>query len=370
MSGGFYGNMRKLNSDFIVIGAGIIGLTTAHELRRRGASVTVLEKGEVGREASWAGGGILATLPPWEYSRSLTELANASARMYPPLVEELIFETGIDPEYERSGALVLPSYDEKKAFEWCRENDVLIERFPARDCVPALSTQEDALFFSAVAQIRPPRLLKALQRRLSNQGVKFLEQSEVRKLNLCGHRVTRITTDEGEFRAAGIVVCAGAWSRQVLGEFALDFETKPVKGQMLLFKSKPGLLKPIVLQDEFYLVPRRDGHILAGSTIEDAGFDKTVSSEARQTLLDWAHGLLRELNEGNLVQHWAGLRPSSKTPAIDRHPHIENLYLNSGHFRYGVTMAPGSAKLLAGLIFDEPRLFDADEFKWPTQSRS
>lgn len=367
MSGGSYVNVHKLNSDFIVIGAGIIGLTTAHELRSRGASVVILEQGEVGREASWAGGGILATLPPWEYGQTLNQLAAFSARMYPRLVSELIRETGIDPEYETSGALVLPPYDEDKATKWCRENDVLIEGRSARDCAAALTSEEDVLLLPAVAQIRPPRLLKAWRRRLSDQGVRILEQSKAHKLNVQRERVTSVATGQGTLASGCVVVCAGAWSQRVLGEFALSFETTPVKGQMLLFKSNPGLLKPIVLQDEFYLVPRRDGHILAGSTLENSGFDKSTSETVRQTMLDWTHSLLPELGRENLVQQWAGLRPSSKMPVIDRHPEIENLYLNSGHFRYGVTMAPASAKLLADLVFDEPQAFEANEFKWPAQ---
>jgi glycine oxidase len=365
MSGAFYGNVHKLNSDFIVIGAGIIGLTTAHEVASRGASVTLLERGEVGREASWAGGGILATLPPWEPSPPLSNFADASARMYPALVEELISETGIDPEHEQSGALALPPYDEQKALDWCRDNRVLIKRVSARDHAPALNTQADALFLPAVAQIRTPRLLKALQRRLRDQGVRILEHSEVRELNVRGKRVVSVSTGVGEFAAGNAIVCAGAWSQKLLGAFASNFATAPVKGQMLLFKSEIGLLKPIVLQDEFYLIPRRDGHILAGSTLEDAGFDKSVSGEVKHTLLEWAHALLPELYERNLAGQWAGLRPASKNPTIDRHPDFENLYLNSGHFRYGVTLAPGSARMLASLIFDEPQPFARESFRWP-----
>ncbi|MGH8729011.1 MAG: glycine oxidase ThiO [Burkholderiales bacterium] len=360
MSGAFYLISHKLNSDFLIVGAGIIGLTTAHALASRGASVTVLEKGEVGRESSWAGAGILATLPPWETPPALNTLADASVTLYPALIEELISETGIDPEFERSGALLLPPYDEHKALAWRREKGAPIEKVFVRDRIPALQANE-ALYLPAVAQVRPPRLLKALERRLSGLGVKLVQRNEAVELSLRGTRVDGAATAREKFSAKRVIVCAGAWSWKLLGDYALGFATAPIKGQMLLFRCEPGSLNTIVLQDEFYLVPRRDGHILAGSTLEDCGFDKGPSELAKQLLLKRAHGLLPELNESTLVHHWAGLRPSANMPVIDRHPELENLYLNAGHFRYGVTMAPGSARLLADVIFEGA----STDFRWP-----
>jgi glycine oxidase len=136
-----------------------------------------------------------------------------------------------------------------------------------------------------------------------------------------------------------------------------------------LFKAQPGLLEPMVLDegDNFYLIPRRDGHILAGSTLEEAGFDKSTTSEARETLLARAHALIPVLAEERLVAHWAGLRPASphNIPVISVHPVISNLYLNSGHFRYGVTMAPGSAELVANMILNKPQSLDVMPYRWP-----
>ncbi|HQT26544.1 MAG TPA: FAD-dependent oxidoreductase, partial [Burkholderiales bacterium] len=126
----------------------------------------------------------------------------------------------------------------------------------------------------------------------------------------------------------------------------------PVKGQMLLFES-PGLLDTILFRDGIYLIPRKDGHILAGSTLENAGFDKTVTAE--RFLHEKASEMLPALRSFSPVKKWAGLRPGSpgNIPFICRHPKFDNLYINSGHFRYGVTMSPASAKLLASLIFEE-----------------
>ncbi|MDE2365809.1 MAG: FAD-dependent oxidoreductase, partial [Betaproteobacteria bacterium] len=143
----------------------------------------------------------------------------------------------------------------------------------------------------------------------------------------------------------------------------------PVRGQILLFKVQPGLLKTIVLHehDYFYLIPRRDGHILAGSTLEETGFDKSATAEARRMLLARAHALVPALTEETVAGHWAGLRPGSpdNIPIIDRHPSIANLYLNSGHYRYGVTMAPGSARLLSNIILDKPQPLDITPYRWP-----
>ena len=145
---------------------------------------------------------------------------------------------------------------------------------------------------------------------------------------------------------------AGAWSKVLLGEHALQADIKPIRGQMLLFKFDAPPLPHIVLQKDMYLIPRRDGHLLVGSTREDVGFDKSTTDEARAMLLQRAIALLPALRDMPVIQHWAGLRPGSpgNIPTIGRHPHLPNLYINSGHFRYGVTMSPASVEVLLNTI--------------------
>jgi glycine oxidase len=163
-------------------------------------------------------------------------------------------------------------------------------------------------------------------------------------------------------------MATGAWSRELLGNHALKLNIWPVRGQILLFKAPLDLLKTIILREGgyFYLIPRRDGHILAGSTLEEASFDKSLTIEARQMLLAKAQALMPSLTEATVAGHWAGLRPGSpgNIPIIDRHPSIPNLYLNSGHYRYGITMAPGSAHLLVNLILDKPQPLDMTPYRW------
>jgi glycine oxidase len=234
-----------------------------------------------------------------------------------------------------------------------------------------LAHDEAALWLPGVCQVRNPRLLQALTQAVKLGGGKIIEHAEVCKLKIEHGRLQSISTSQGiEYSADHYIMATGAWSRQLLGNHALNLNIWPVRGQILLFKAQPDLLKTIVLQgrDYFYLIPRQDGHILAGSTLEEAGFDKIPTAEARKILLGKAHALVPALTEETVASHWAGLRPGSpdNIPIIDRHPSIPNLYLNSGHYRYGVTMAPGSAHLLVNLILNKPQPIEIMPYRWPS----
>ncbi len=365
-----------LNADVIVIGGGIAGLATARELLQAGASVTIIERDVCGREASWAGAGILSPLLPWDYSDPVTELTQFSNRLFPAFIEGLLAETGVDPEYQPSGMLVVagsPGREDaysRAAEDWCTRRDYPFKEVNSSDVAPALAINEECLWLSGVCQVRNPRLLQALTRSVRLKGGVIIELASVTELKTAHGNIESISTSQGnKFSAGCYVVTAGAWSQQLLGEHALKLDIWPVRGQILLFKARPGLLDPIVLQehDKFYLIPRRDGHILAGSTLEEAGFDKSSTAEAASMLLSKAHALIPELTEDAIVGQWAGLRPGSphNIPIIDRHPSIGNLYLNSGHYRYGVTMAPGSARLLTNIILDRSQPLDVAPYRWP-----
>ena len=140
----------------------------------------------------------------------------------------------------------------------------------------------------------------------------------------------------------------------------------PVRGQMLLFQAEPGLLPHILYQDGVYLIPRRDGHIVVGSTVESVGFDKSTTESARQHLYTRAIQLLPELGNLAIIQQWSGLRPGApdNIPTVARHPDIDNLFINAGHFRYGVTMAPSSAKLLTDLLLHRTPDIDPLPYAW------
>jgi glycine oxidase len=172
-------------------------------------------------------------------------------------------------------------------------------------------------------------------------------------------------TSIGALSADNYVVTAGAWSKQLLGKYALKLDIKPMRGQMLLFKFDQPLLHQIVLQQDLYLIPRRDGHLLAGSTVEDVGFDKNTTQSAHDMLRSRAEAVLPQLRGMPLVQHWAGLRPASphNIPTIGRHPELDNCFINSGHFRYGVTMAPASVEILLNDIMVRQQPYDVTPYQ-------
>lgn len=363
----FYLAFPALNPDFIIIGGGVIGLSTALELVRDGARVTVLERGAAGAESSWAGGGILSPLLPWDYTEPVTQLCDLGACIYPQWSTELHSASGIDPEFQVSGMLVLPPHDESMAERWCAAHSWRLVREPSRERLPGLAENSAALWLPEVAQVRNPRLVQALRIAALGVGVNLLERVEVTRVARAGPaRIDSLDTSRGKLQAGAYIIAAGAWSQILLGDIAPRWPIKPMRGQMLLFKAAPDLLPHIVYRQGIYLIPRRDGHILAGSTVEDAGFDKTTTETAKQLLYNAATGILPALHSLPLIQHWSGLRPGSpdNIPTIGRHPLIENLYANTGHFRYGVTMAPASARILADLIAGRKTPLDGAPYQW------
>jgi glycine oxidase len=345
----------NLDPDFLIVGGGIIGLSTALELARQGGRVAVLERGACGGESSWAGGGILSPLLPWDYSAAVTDLTQLSCRLFPGWVKLVAEISGIDPEYQLSGMRVMPPFDVARAMQWCAGHGMRLER------------DGEVLWLPDVAQVRNPRLIKALRLALERMGVRIVERAEVTGIVSTEDRVDRLDTTAGVFAADQYVVAAGAWSKKLLGKQGEQIDIKPVRGQMLLYRAQRGMLQHILLQNGTYLIPRDDGHILVGSTLEDVGFDKATTEEARAVLHARALGMLPQLAQAEFIKHWAGLRPAApdNVPIIARHPQLENLFLNSGHFRYGVTMAPASAQILANRMLNREQPFDVSRYNWP-----
>jgi glycine oxidase len=343
-----------LQKNTIIIGAGALGLATAEALLLQGDVVTILERGAVGQESSWAGGGILSPLCPWDYSDAVTRLALRGAALFGDWAGDLFSATGIDPEYQRCGMLVLPPFDLRVAKQWCASQGVEVEQ------------RADALFLPQVAQARNPRLLQSLRARVEQLGGRIVEQCGVEQIVAEAEQVKHLATTQGDFSADTYIVTAGAWSKKLLGEHALQLDVKPIRGQMLLFKFDTPPLPHIVLQNGLYLIPRRDGHLLVGSTLEDVGFDKSTTDEARTMLWQRAAALWPALRDMPVVKHWAGLRPASpgNIPTIGRHAKLQNLYINSGHFRYGVTMAPASVEVLMNELNGTPQQLDVSAYKW------
>lgn len=354
-----------MSSDVLIIGAGINGLLGALALARADISVTVVDQGELARESTWAGAGILSPLMPWDYGEEVNALAERGRALWPGLAMALQDSTGLDTEYWACGMLAIGDFDLEAATAWCGAHGwTCSTSLPETEAAP--DTMASRLWLPEVAQARNPRIAKALVAACQKAGVRLLSQTAVLGFDFQAGRVASVRTLAGQMHADAYVVCAGAWSRTLLGNAALEVDIVPVRGQILLFKSAPGTLRHILYRQGQYLVPRLDGHILAGSTLEYAGFDKTGTREARDSLLKFALDSLPALTQADLVRQWAGLRPGSpgNLPTISRHPEAANLYLNSGHFRYGVTMAPASTELLTQLVLGQPTTLKAQPYGW------
>lgn len=347
--------MKKI----LIIGGGVIGLMTARELSQAGAEVALIEMGSTGKESSWAGGGILSPLYPWRYRGAVTALASWSQRIYPEFCEALFEETGVDPEYNRSGLMILDPDAPDLALNWAETEQApmeVLDRAEIAEKEPGLGVETDAaLWMPEVAQIRNPRLTKALHASISKQ-VEMREREEVLDLQVEDGRVRGVTTTSGSIEAEHVIVCTGAWTAQLLEKLGRKPEIRPVRGQMILFYAKPGQIRHLSLYRERYVIPRKDGRVLIGSTLEDAGFEKRTTAEAKEELYRVATEMFPLLKRTPIEDHWAGLRPGSPSgiPYIAPYPGAEGLYVNAGHFRNGLVTGPASARLIADIVLERP----------------
>jgi glycine oxidase len=361
-------------SDFLIVGGGVVGLFLARELAAAGASITVLERGQCCREASWAGGGIVSPLYPWRYPDAVTALADWAQAFYPQLSVSLLQETGIDPELVQTGLLMLEAEDEDQALAWAQAAARPMLRVDSEFIYHQEGRLADGiergLWMPYVANIRNPRLGQALVQSLkTTPAVTVLEGTELISIKEKNNQVQamEVLAASGRMRlsAKNYVITAGAWTGSLISKSAKTFPVVPVKGQMLLYRPNRTLLKTIVLKSGRYLIPRKDGHILAGSTIEYSGFDKSTSVEALESLHRSAIEMLPELKRYAPVQQWAGLRPCAPggVPFIGCVSGYENLYVNAGHFRNGLVLAPASARLLADILLGREPVVDPAPYR-------
>jgi glycine oxidase len=330
--------------DVIIVGGGIIGLSLAIALRRRGAHVLVVERGAPGREASYAAGGMLVDCS-LETPAALQPLAVASARMYPEFAHEIEVESGAKVDLRDQGTILIPSPEhvqEQQGFS-------IPELLPA-----ALSELEPELaakraFYLKERSVDPRALSSATTKAAKNLGVDFSSGDSVSAVNLWQGEVTGVTTTKTSFLAPKVVICAGAWSGQIA---PCAFPTRPVKGQILcLAMPSRTLLKHVIRSPKAYLIPRSDGRLLVGATVEEAGFDKRTDPDTIQRLHRAALELVPKLRDARMLEDWAGLRPATpdSLPILGA-SQTPGCYVATGHFRDGILLAPITAKLMCAVI--------------------
>lgn len=324
-------------SDCIVIGGGVIGMMSARMLAVSGAQVTLLDQRECGRESSWAGGGIISPLYPWQYDDLTNQLSFESQAMYAALCDDLYDTSGIDPQYQKSGLLMMDEFETPAAQAWMKRHQIGYEN------------HADGALFTHVASIRNPRLLQALKVDIIQKGVKVIEHTQVENLITKADKVLGVHTSKGDFLADKVVACAGAWSEQLL---TLKDEIFPMKGQMIVLKAQAGEIPHIILDQGRYIIPRADGKILVGSTMEKVGFNREVDLLTKQSLHEFAWQRVPALKKAEIKYHWSGFRPASLSGKVivARDETYQNLFINTGHFRNGLNMAPASANKITKLV--------------------
>ncbi len=327
--------------DVIVVGGGIIGLSLSIALRKRGATVLVIDRTEPGREASHSAGGMLVD-SPLETKPILQALSTASANMYPEFAHELETESGIKVDLRDHGTIVFPSPEHSS-------EPTTLSSAALANLEPSLAPSGQPAFFLKERSVDPRALTAAALKTAKIRGVDFSSGDEVTAINLSDGHVSGVTTSKTSFLAEKVVNCAGAWS----GQFGPQpIPTRPVKGQMLCLIMQPrDLLKHVIRSSDVYLIPRSDGRLLVGATVEEAGFDKRTDVATMQRFHRAAIALVPKLADAKILEDWAGLRPGTpdNLPILGA-TRTPGYYIATGHFRDGILLAPITAKTMADMI--------------------
>jgi len=358
----------------VVIGGGIIGCLTACFLKQRGVDAVVLERGQIGQEASWAGAGILCPIHPWLYPDSFTHLIDASLAMYPEFRAQLEADTGMSIEWQKSGLLV-PFFDHdasdhwQAAVDWSARFDWQIEQLDTSQTLqrePSLSPQiRRSLLWPEVAQLRNPRLLQAVRCWMQQLGVNLHEHCEVASLLITQGAVSGVQCVDGQcFESDQVLLAGGSWSGELASQLGFDLPVKPVKGQIVLLKGKPGLLKTIVKHDDAYFVPRADGRVLIGASMEFVGFERGNTEQVTDRLMSAMLNIAPGLKDASVEHQWMGFRPGSPDglPYLGDVASMKGLWVASGHYRNGVALAPITAKVMTAKMLGESVNLDCSDF--------
>ena len=376
--------------DVLIVGGGVIGLSLAWDLARHGQHVRVIDRAEPGREASWAGAGIL---PPANRATAIhpyDQLCGLSCELHPEWAAELQSLTGIDTGYRRCGGLYLARTPGEAASlaAWAADQRALgikVENLTATLMAefepgirpPTLDPRfpTPCIILPDEAQLRNPRHLQALIAACQKSGVEISSDVAAVEivLDLCDIR--EVASAAGPLRAHRYCFTAGAWTGQLLSRLAVPLAILPIRGQMVLFRSTRNAtegvpysaapIRHILTEGSRYIVPRDDGRVLAGSTEEEVGFDKRTTEEAIGELTAFARELVPALADAPVEQSWAGLRPASfdGLPYLGSLPGLANAYVAAGHFRSGLYLSPATAVVMSELLRGEQPQIDLAPFR-------
>jgi len=338
----------------VIVGGGVVGLLTAFYLQKEQSKVCIIDRSKVGSESSWAGGGIISPLYPWLYDDAINELSRYGQRHYEKLADELRESTGIDPQWRRSGLVMLDLESTPDMNQWqkdFKQSYIKATASELQDYEPRLNSKYRSGWIQKdISQLRNPWMMRSLRQYLENKGVIFKEKCEITEIMHNKSKIIGVKANDEIIESERVIIASGAWSG--LFKELDNIDVKPVMGQMILYKTKPQWLQRIVMKQGKYVIPRADGHILCGSTLEYSGYNKVVTRDTRRQLKKAAEEMLPELKEHHIIKQWSGLRPGSPNgvPYIGMHETIDNLYINTGHYRYGVVMGLGSARLLTDIV--------------------
>ena len=359
--------------EVLVLGGGVIGLTTAYFLAREAIRVTLLDKGDFGQEASWAGAGILPPGNPTHARSPVDQLRAHSSALFPVLSSELRERTGIDNGYLRCGGLEFISQEGEAAAEEWRSEGIAVERLEEKQLLqlePGLRPGLGAAYhLPDMAQVRNPRHLQALLAGCRSLGVDLQPGCPVHGFEWQGQRVVAAKTNRGRLHADRYVLATGAWSEPLLEQLGWRPGIHPVRGQIASLKSDVPVLRRILLWGPRYVVPRADGRVLIGSTEEHAGFNKQTTAAAIADLLALGCQLAPGLAEARVEHSWAGLRPGSPDglPFLGSVPGFDNVYVAAGHFRAGIQLSPGTGLVMKELLLGQPLTVPLDAFRLDRQ---
>lgn len=366
--------MRLSASDVVVIGGGVVGTAVAYDLAKAGKRVTVVERRGVGQEASGANVGLVTLFSSHSFEEPepgpVYELTRASAAAYATLGDEI----GIDIEYEREGGLVFAETEDKlaairRACEGYRRHGVPVEWLDPRgvlDCEPAFFSDRvlGGAFCPLNGQLNPLMLCRAFAQGARRHGVRLLLGTTVEGIACDGSRVSAVRTSAGVIPCEFVVNAAGAWAADVGKMLGVNIPVIPARGQILLTEPVARFIRRVVSGAEPSARQTRRGNVIIGSTVEDAGFDKNVTTE---TIAEFARGVLAHfprLRGLNVIRSWAGLRPASPDhkPIIELVDEPAGFVLATGHSRRGICYAAGTGRLVTELITGRPPFVPLEAF--------